>query len=246
MYYSGVMSNDLNRKSLGSRAYDRLREEVLTCRLAPGERLNINQLCTELGFSLGAVREAISKLTAEGLVQADPNRGFSVAPISTSELRDLTGVRIEIETLCLRRSMVIGDVAWEASVLAAYHIMSNTPQIVGGDVAQASGDWWIAHAAFHRALVSACDSPWLMRLRDQLFAQSERYRMLGGRYGLRDRRDVNREHKDIADAVLARDIDRATGLMDSHLEKTTSMLLDARAADALAGKVTQPVFVDGR
>jgi DNA-binding GntR family transcriptional regulator len=238
------MSKDHNRKSLGSRAYERLRDDVLTCKLAPGERLNINELCQELGFNLSAVREAISKLTSEGLVQADPKRGFNVAPISVAELRDLTSVRIEIENLCLRRSIALGDIAWEASVLAAFHIMSNTPQTEPSDELQATGDWWTAHAAYHRSLCSACDSPWLMRLRDQLYAQSERYRMLVGRLGLRDRRDINREHQDITDAVLARDVDRATGLMASHFEMTSKMLLDASVSDDPESAFKQDIFVN--
>ena len=125
-------------------------------------------MCIRDSFNLSAVREALSKLTSEGLVQADPKRGFNVAPISVAELRDLTSVRIEIENLCLRRSMALGDVAWEASVLAAFHIMSNTPQTEGDNTLQATSDWWTVHAAYHHSLCRACDSPWLMRMRAQL------------------------------------------------------------------------------
>ena len=237
------MSKELTHKSLAHRAYERLREDVLACKLAPGERLNINELCQALGFNLSAVREALSKLTSEGLVQADPKRGFNVAPISVAELRDLTSVRIEIENLCLRRSMALGDVAWEASVLAAFHIMSNTPQTEGDNTLQATSDWWTVHAAYHHSLCRACDSPWLMRMRAQLFVQSERYRMLGGRLGLRDRRDVNREHQEITDAVLARDVDRATGLMASHFEMTSKMLLDASASYVRESDLNRGIFV---
>ena len=238
------MSKKVKRESLGSRAYERLREDLLTCKLAPGERLNINELCQTIGLNLSAVREALSKLTSEGLVRADPNRGFSVSPISKAELRDLTMARTEIENLCLRRSMAMGDVAWEASVLAAFHIMSNTPQTAGDNQLQTTGAWWTAHANYHRTLCSACDSPWLLRLRDQLYVQSERYRMLGGRLGLRDRRDVNVEHQEINDAVLARDSDRATGLMTSHFAITSKVLLDVSASDDQDYYVAQGIFAN--
>jgi DNA-binding GntR family transcriptional regulator len=238
------MSKEQIRKSLSSMAYEQLRHDVLTCKLAPGERLNINELCQALGFNLSAVREAISKLTSEGLVQADPKRGFNVAPISVAELRDLTTARIEIENLCLRRSIALGDIKWEASVLATFHIMSNTPQTEPGKDMQATGEWWAAHAAYHRALCGACDSRWLMSLRDQLFVQSERYRVLGARLERRDRRDVNREHQDITDAVLARDFDRATGLMASHFELTSKKLLDASASGIGDPNLDQAIFVN--
>jgi DNA-binding GntR family transcriptional regulator len=226
------MSNAASRKSLTSNAYERLRRDVLSCELRPGQRLNINELCQTTGFNLSAVREAVSKLTADGLVVADEKRGFSVAPISVSELRDLTRVRAEIENLCLRRSMVLGDLAWEAGVMAAYHIMSNTKRVLGEGASAANEAWWAAHGAYHRALVAACDSPWLMRLRDQLFAQSERYRILGTQIRLSNTRDVEREHQDITEAVLARDADRATGLMATHFELTTHILLHADEAGA--------------
>jgi DNA-binding GntR family transcriptional regulator len=85
----------------------------------------------------------------------------------------------------------------------------------------------VTHRNYHRALVSACDSPWLMRLRDQLYAQSERYRILGTQISLSNTRNVEREHQEITDAVLARDADRATGLMATHFELTTNILLHA-------------------
>jgi len=220
------------RKSLTSTAYERLRSDVLSCELRPGQRLNINELCLKTGLNLSAVREALSKLTADGLVVADEKRGFSVAPISVPELRDLTGVRAEIENLCLRRAMILGDLAWEAGVMAAYHIMSNTKRLLGEGAGGGNESWWAAHASYHRALVSACDSPWLMRLRDQLFAQSERYRILGTQIRLSNTRDVEREHQEITEAVLARDADRATGLMSTHFELTTQILLHADEAGA--------------
>src|SRR6201999_1825607 len=75
-------------------AHDRLRADLLACRLKPGERLIINQLCQYLDVSLGAVREALSRLSSEGLVIAEPQRGFRVAPISAEDLKDLTAARL--------------------------------------------------------------------------------------------------------------------------------------------------------
>jgi len=232
------MSKGTIRKSLTSTAYERLREDVLSCILKPGQRLNINELCQKTGFNLSAVREALSKLTADGLVIADEKRGYSVAPISVSELRDLTRVRAEIENLCLRRSMTLGDVVWEGAVLSAYHIMTNTRRVIGEGATPANESWWVTHRNYHRALVSACDSPWLMRLRDQLYAQSERYRILGTQIRMSKARDVEREHQDITEAVLARDADRATGLMAAHFEMTTHILLqaDEEGADLTGGE----------
>jgi DNA-binding GntR family transcriptional regulator len=86
------------------------------------------------------------------------------------------------------------------------------------------------HANFHEELVSACDSPWLRRLRGMLFAQSERYRGLSVPLARFDR-DRNREHRELMEAVLARDADRAIASMRAHVETTTRILLDALERD---------------
>src|SRR5712671_6846375 len=115
-----------SKVSLTQSAYERLRADLLSCRFEPDERLNISELCAAMGVSLGAVREALSRLTAEGLVVAEPQRGFRVAPISAEDLKDLTAVRSEIELLCLKDSIAHGDVRWEAGLVAANHMLAHT------------------------------------------------------------------------------------------------------------------------
>ncbi len=220
--------------SLTQGAYERLRADLLACRLRPGARLRIGELCRTLSVSLSAVREALSRLTSEGLVVAEPQRGFRVAPISVADLRDLTGVRAQIEGLCLERAIAVGDVGWEAQLVAAFHRLSRTAERAPGDPQRLNEAWSAAHAAYHEALVGACDSPWLLRLRGILYAQSERYRRLSVPLA-EIARDLNREHQEIMEAALARDAERTKTLMTQHIELTTRVLLEQSwPADALA------------
>ncbi len=209
-------------------AYEALRADLLSCRILPGSRLKIQELCTRFSVSLGAIREALSRLTSEGLVVAEPQRGFRAAPISAADLRDLTLARIEIETLCLRRAISTGSVDWEAGLVAASHRLSRTPERVPNDPARSNDDWAEAHAAFHRALVGGCDSPWLLRLRAQLYDQSERYRRLSIPLS-GTTRNVQDEHQNIVQAALDRDAEKATKLLAAHLEATSKILLSATA-----------------
>ena len=211
--------------SLTQDAYERLRADLLACRLRPGARLKINELCQALSVSLSAVREALARLTSEGLVVAEPQRGFRVAPISADELRDLTAVRAQIEGLCLERAVAVGDVGWEAQLVAAFHRLSRTPEREPEDPDRMSEAWSAAHAAYHEALVAACDSPWLLRLRAILYAQSERYRRLSVPLA-EIARDLNREHQDLMEAALARDAGRTRDLMAQHIDLTTRVLLE--------------------
>jgi DNA-binding GntR family transcriptional regulator len=208
-------------------AYENLRADLLACRILPGKRLKIQELCTRFSVSLGAIREALSRLTSEGLVVAEPQRGFRAAPISARDLVDLTMVRVEIESICLRRAIACGDVAWESRLVAAAHRLARTPERAPDDPARSNEDWAEAHAAFHLALLDGCNSPWLLHLHVLLYAQSERYRRLSVPFAAK-RRNVNKEHQGIVDATLARDANLAVGLLAAHLEATTRILLAAK------------------
>jgi DNA-binding GntR family transcriptional regulator len=212
--------------NLTQSAYELLRADILSCRLLPGSKLKIQELCTRYAVGLGAIREALSRLTSEGLVTSEPQRGFKAAPISPEDLTDLTKVRIEIDSLCLRKAIEDGDVAWESGLVAAFHRMSRTPERATGDPTRSSEDWAEAHAAFHTALVEGCGSPWLMRLHNQLYDQSERYRRLSVSVAPK-KRNIGDEHQKMLDAVLARDADKAVKLLAQHLGATTAILLDA-------------------
>jgi DNA-binding GntR family transcriptional regulator len=207
-------------------AYLSLRADLLACRILPGSKLKIQDLCAHYSVSLGAIREALSRLSSEGLVVAEPQRGFRAAPISAADLEDLTTARIEIDSICLRRAIADGDVQWEARLVAAAHRLARTPERAAGDPARSSDDWAVAHQAFHLALVDGCGSPWLLHLHSLLYAQSERYRRLSVPFATH-RRNVNKEHQAIVNAALARDSELALRLISAHLTTTTRILLKA-------------------
>ncbi len=170
------------------------------------------------------MREALSRLGAEGLVVAEPQRGFTAAPVSKTELVDLTSTRIELEQACLRRAIEHGGVEWEVNIIAAIHRLSRTPERLEGDPSVVNEDWAAAHKAFHTALVAACDSPWRLRLRALLYDQSERYRRLSVS-ATRQARDLAAEHQALRDAVLARKTETALQLIRDHLLTTSERVL---------------------
>lgn len=221
-------NQSLTAPSLTDAVYRSIRADLLACRVQPGQRLKIADLARDTGSSLGAVREALSRLTSEGLVIAEPQRGFRAAPISAEELIDLTEVRIAIETMCVRRAMAAGDLRWETELLVANHMLLRTPRMDATDPSVVSEDWAKAHHRFHEAVVAACDSPKLLQIRDQLYAQSERYRRLSVPLD-ESGRDLDAEHKAITDALLARDADAACAAISDHLHETTHILLEAQA-----------------
>jgi DNA-binding GntR family transcriptional regulator len=203
-------------------AYEALLAEILECRLAPGAKIIIIEIAGRLGFSPGAVREALSRLAAEKWTVATAQKGYSVTPVSADELKDLTRTRITIEQLCLRAAITHGDVEWETHLVAAYHRLHRIPMMEASP--RVNPAWASAHTTFHAALVAGCDSPWMLTLRSMLYAQSERYRHLSAALA-RENRDVDAEHKRILDACLAREPERACSAIDDHLQQTAKILL---------------------
>jgi DNA-binding GntR family transcriptional regulator len=222
-------------RSLTAKVFEAMRADILACRFNPGQRLKIGELCEKFDVSLGAIREALSRLAAEGLVIAEEQKGFHVAPISTADLADLTTARVEIETLTLRRAILYGDVAWESGIATAFERLARTPERAEGDPLRLNDAWSEAHAAFHAALVAGCNSPWLLRLRWLLYEQAERYRRLSVPAG-RKKRGVAEEHRAIMEATLRRDADKAAALLTEHI-LATSRILIALASEGEAKKI---------
>ncbi|MDL2402511.1 GntR family transcriptional regulator [Rhizobium mayense] len=212
--------------------YERLKTDILSCRLRPGAKIRINEVARELEVSLGAVREALSRLAAEDMAVATAQKGFSVPDVSIEDLLDLTETRIKIEDLCIRASIKNGDIEWETGLVAAFHRLQRLPETeTANDKRILSERWAAAHQQFHEAIVAACNSPSLMKIRAVLYAQTERYRRLSVPMRTIDR-DVAAEHKAIFDAVIARDANLAVTLMDKHLRLTTEILVDSLSNNA--------------
>lgn len=211
--------------TLNASVFNRLRQDILTGRLRPGERLRAETLRQRYDVGGSPVREAMMRLEAEGFVTLEENKGFSVAAISVEHLLDLSRTRVEIEGLALKWSMAKGAVEWESNIVGSMHRLASVPKTLDTGHEQ-NTDWFRYHREFHWALVSACDSPVLLNLRNRLFDQAERYVALSISAGGEVRDDVT-EHKTLMDAVLSRDVDLALALNRRHIERTTKKLHDA-------------------
>jgi DNA-binding GntR family transcriptional regulator len=219
-----TIKTDLSEaRSLTSAVFANLKVEILSCRLKPDEKLHIGNLAKVYDVSLAAVREALSRLVADGLVVAEDQRGFRVSPASMRDLDDVTETRIEIECLALRRSIARGGADWSEEIRAAWKAMSGARP--------GNEKWPDLHNRFHASLVGACGLEWLMRFRAVLFEQSERYRALS-RSRRNVARDLETEHRELMEATLARDAAAATALLAQHFGRTRDLVLKNYAETA--------------
>ena len=146
-------------RTLASDIVMELRADIVTCRIKPGEKLNISTIAKRFGVSLAAVREALSRLTADGLVTAEDQRGFRVTLVSLDDFIDITRTRIDIECLALERAIANGDAEWERTIRALWQEFRGVER---KEPARPNDRWGVMHNRFHVALVAACGSEWLL------------------------------------------------------------------------------------
>jgi DNA-binding GntR family transcriptional regulator len=237
MFTTAADAIETATRNLTLRAFEHLRVDVIGGVLRPGERLRVQALAKRYGTGATAIREALSRLVTEGLVLFEAQRGFLVSPVSRAELRDLTQTRIDLETLAIARAVERGDAAFEAEIVASLHLLSRRPPPTTPETATA---WGKAHRAFHEALVAGCGSPWLMALCRLLYDKSERYRCLANIQAATRPGGRGDDHRELADAVLAKDAASACRILAVHYQRTTEIILQSEETAALFAQGAAP------
>ncbi|RTL62839.1 MAG: FCD domain-containing protein [Hyphomicrobiales bacterium] len=209
-------------------AFERIRADIMQGRLHPGARMKIEEMRAHYKVGLSPLREALSLLTSEHLVERIDQRGFRVAPASLAEFTELLQTRCWLEERALRESIRHGGAAWEEGVVIAHHRLHRLKRAAGTDHSVVATAWEDAHRAFHTALISRCGSTILLRFCDQLYDMNVRYRQIAGIYAY-PRRNIETEHREIVKAALARDADAAVAKLVTHYEKTGAYLKKALA-----------------
>ena len=202
--------------------YAQIREEIFQGSLHPGQRLRVVELAQRFEVSQSVVREALTRLSEQGLVDAAPQQGFSVITLSLHGLNELTEARMDIEALILRRSVERGDLAWESTLVAAHHSLAGTPLLLPDGTL--NGAWFTVHEEFHQALLLGCGNARLLEVAVELRDAANIYMRWSGTVGGDLGRDVAREHRELLGAALARDADTAADLIARHIDRTADAL----------------------
>lgn len=205
-------------------AYREIRRNIVLGVHAPGEKLRVEHLKTRYAVSSGTLREALALLVSDSLVVAQGQRGFTVAPMSVEDLEDLSYVRSLVECEAVRQSLIHGGDEWEGRLVSSFHRLSLAEERLGARTAEVYEEWERRNFEFHEALVSACASPRLIRLRATLHLQAERYRKLSALDGPRPR-DVHNEHQQIVDHALARNADKLVEVLQKHVRRPVDVIL---------------------
>ena len=206
-----------------STVYERIRHDLLSGRLAAGRKLQVRFLMETYLAGHTPVREALNRLVSDGLVSCHDQRGFASAPVSATEMDELTRTRCWMEKLALRRAMALRTPEWEEDLVLACHRLLRTPRSASADGYEGHPEWEHLHRAFHRTLLQPCDSRPLRGFCDQLADRLYRYRQLSVTK-VYPWRDINAEHQAILQAVLDGDADAAAARLAAHYEATAAII----------------------
>ena len=202
--------------------YQKLKSDILKGVFPVGDRLNIKDLSERYESSINPVREALSRLAAERIVDQREQRGFFVPVIDQEALEELVKTRCWVESIALRESIANITEEYELNLVTAFHRLARTP-FTNAD-GMPNQDWEERHRVFHTALIANCGSRWLLSFCDHLMFQATRARYLAVSHSTDPGRLRNDEHQQIMNAALECRADDAVRLLQDHYQKTPTLV----------------------
>jgi DNA-binding GntR family transcriptional regulator len=210
--------------NVGENSYLRIRSDILSGRLAPGQRLKLEAMKSRYGASISTLRELLSRLSSEGLIVAEASKGFEVAPVSADNLREVAEMRLLLESHAMRLSFASADIEWESRIVAAHHKLAVTESRVNSGEKADIEVWKRYDLEFHHALVSNCGSQALLDTHAAIFHRYLRYLMVALAFR---GEPAAEEHRKLLKYGLNRDFDRARKVLTTHIEDCLDYTLSA-------------------
>ncbi|MFC3326741.1 GntR family transcriptional regulator [Mesorhizobium cantuariense] len=227
------------KSTLASTVYQQLRDDLLGGVLETESKLRVEWVVSKYGAGASPVREALNRLASEGLLGRHDQRGFFIMPVSASELEELTRTRCWLEERALRESIAHRTAEWEEQLVLALHRLGRASRFSPQNLVSLNPDWERLHRIFHRVLISACRSQWLVGFCDQLSDHAYRYRQMAND-GEGVQRDDFAEHRLIAECALDGNADGAVEALINHYQLTAAMCMKRfeqnDESQAVAGK----------
>jgi DNA-binding GntR family transcriptional regulator len=206
--------------SLSEQAYIRLRHEILVCDLSPGQIVSERELARRYEMSKTPIREALTQVCREGLIQRLPGRGYIVAPITIRDIHDLFDLRLILEVAAAERAIRNPSppqiaVLKEMSVVS-YNLDDPESRIL----------FLQANRKFHLALAEATTNRRLVGMLEDLLKEMERLFHLGLR--LKDSsEEMVREHQEVVAALENRDIEEIRNTLTRQITASRDRILKA-------------------
>jgi DNA-binding GntR family transcriptional regulator len=207
-------------------AYEQVRGAIVEGRYSPGDRLVEARIAAELGLSRTPVREALRLLQAEGLVVSERNRGAMVRPLSPTEVDDLYGLRLRLESYAVEVATERATETELGKLVDAADAFGAVVSSGGVEAVEGTRRLHEANRVFHDAILEAARhqrlTAMLARTVDiPLVFQAFRS------FGAAEVERSDTFHHLIAEAMCRRDGQRAAALMAEHIAQGRDAVLDA-------------------
>ncbi len=203
--------------SLADCVFERLENDILSGKYAYGEVLTEARLSEELGVSRTPVREAIRRLEQEHLLR-ESGKGSVVQGITREDMVDSLAIRLLIEGMAVRRAVIHMTAEQKKHLLEAVELQEF--YVAKGDAAHIQEQ----DHQFHESIYAGCGSLTLQSVLLSLHRKTQKYRRASVEHADRAGESA-REHRAIAEAILADDADKAEQLMLEHIEKARQNML---------------------
>lgn len=206
--------------SLAENAYRRIRHEILLGELLPGAIVSERELASRFGMSKTPIREAITQVCNEGLMQRLPGRGYMVSPITIKEIHDLFDMRVILEQATIRKIMA-NPSPRHLERLKELSTISYEP-----DNPESEVEFLEINREFHITLAQASGNIRLVQTLEAILIEMERLFHLGlrvGDYSI----EMAAEHQDLVAAIEKGDLEHALKSTEDQVVTSKRRILEA-------------------
>lgn len=214
------MLSDTREASLAQQAYRRTRQEIMTAGLMPGQVVSERELARRYEMSKTPVREALSQICHEGLMQRLPGRGYIVAPITVRDIQDLFDMRLILEIASASRAVsnATPESLSRLKKLADVRYRLDDPE--------SHIQFLASNRAFHLALAETSGNHRLVMHLESLLVEMDRLFHLGLR--LRDSSDeMVREHQEVVAALEKGDAEQIRDSISRQILASRDRIMEA-------------------
>jgi len=204
-----------NFNTVGLGTYQAIKTDIIFGVLPPLKKLKLIELKDNYNTSISMLREILSRLSGDGFVIAQEQKGFIVSPVSKTDLIEIANLRILIESYALKQSIENSDIEWEGTLIAAHHNLNYHENKMINNKSYERENWKRYDSEFHKTLIINCNSTNLMKLHQLIFDKYLRYQLLVLTF--RGEGSI-KEHKDILDSALNKDFIKAQKILEEHIQ----------------------------
>jgi DNA-binding GntR family transcriptional regulator len=219
--------------TIGEAAYRRIRSDIVFGRLAPGQKLGLDRMRETYGASISTLRELLSRLASEGLIVAEGQKGFEVAPVSDEDFQEVTSLRLLLEAHAMEESFAAGGLDWEGGVVAAHHKLAALERRMLARENVDAETWKRYDWEFHRALIAACGSKLLLQAHAAIYDRYLRYQMVAVVFR---GEAAAEEHRRLLDSALTRDSAAGRRALAEHLGSCVRHVIETGALARFRGE----------